>query len=295
MVNKVFAGLVIAFWAAMMTALLRVEVFPQPGTLETFSTERVLRKIFTNPEPVHLDVYYNREHVGFCKIDVQPSTRDNTFGGASPSGQEADGYLVTSELNVALLTFGIPSRLSLDGGSLFSKKLELKRFRFDTTIGDGRMSTDHAGDGHVSVAGDDRSKKVQLKYSFGDLRGERSFDFNQVKAAGFASAFGMPGLANFTLLAGDPAHSLNASSGDGPRWRPSTTTYLDRLEVAGNAQRVYLIFSRINDQMWTKMWVDESGQVLKVVTSLGLEMRNDLALGLDEHLIHARHRFHRWE
>jgi hypothetical protein len=48
---------------------------------------------------------------------------------------------------------------------------------------------------------------------------------------------------------------------------------LDRLEIAGNLQRAYLVYCKIDDQMWTKIWVDESGQILKVLTSMGLEMR----------------------
>ncbi len=80
-----------------------------------------------------------------------------------------------------------------------------------------------------------------------------------------------------------------SSDGDGHA-QPVTTTSLDRLEIAGNLQRVYLVYSKIDDQMWTKIWVDESGQVLKVVTSMGLEMRSDVALGLGEEPNRMGHR-----
>jgi hypothetical protein len=43
------------------------------------------------------------------------------------------------------------------------------------------------------------------------------------------------------------------------------------------------MYSKIDDQTWTKMWVDNSGQVLQIITSLGLEMRTgDVTLGMDE-------------
>lgn len=290
MLNKVFAGLVIAFWAAMMTALLRVEIFPQPTAVETISTQRVLKKIFSNAEPVRLDVLYNKQPIGQCRIDIQPLLVDKP-GQDSPGGQDPVGYEVKSDLKVKLWVFGIPSRLLLVGQSTFNKKLELERFQFVTTIGDGRV-----GDGHVNIIGDDRTKKVQVKFDFGDFSDVRSFDFDQIKGAGFASAFGLPGMANFSFLGGGGLPSSFAvSSGGDNRSRPVTTTYYDRLEIAGNSQGVYLMYSKINDQMWTKMWVDHSGQVLKVVTSLGLEMRNGVAFGTEDQVNRAVHRWRRRE
>ena len=289
--NKVFAGLVIAFWAAMMTALVRVEVFPQPTTIETFSTDRVMRKVFSNPEPLSLDVYYNSSnHIGHCRIEIEPRLNDQPGDESSPT-QKVVGYKVTSDLKVRLTAFGMPSRLKLDGESIFNKKLELERFRFNTAIGEGRGGAGGLGDGRVSVNGDDQTKTVRVAFDFGDFHDERLFDFDQVKGAGFANAFGLPGMANFSFLGGGGLPSgLGASSEGGAHAQPVTTTSLDRLEIAGSLQRVYLVYSRIDDQMWTKIWVDESGQVLKVVTSMGLEMRSDVALGMGEQPTRMSHR-----
>jgi hypothetical protein len=102
-------------------------------------------------------------------------------------------------------------------------------------------------------------------------------------------------MANFSFFgAGGLPSGLGASSDGGAHAQPTTTTSLDRLEIAGNLQRVYLVYSRIDDQMWTKIWVDESGQVLKVVTSMGLEMRSDVALGMGEEPNRIRHRRGGW-
>ena len=285
MLNKLFAGLVIAFWSAMMTALVRVEVFPQPTTVETFSTERVMRKVFSNPEPLSLDVYYNTSnHIGHCTIEIQPEMSDKPDD-ESGSTQKIVGYKVTSDLKVRLSAFGMPSRLMLVGESIFSRKLELEQFRFNTVIGEGRGGAGGLGDGRVNVVGDDHTKTVQVTFDFGDFHDERLFDFDQVKGAGIANAFGLPGMANFSFLGGGGLPSgLGVSSNGGTHAQPTTTTCLDRLEIAGNLQRVYLVYSKIDDQMWTKIWVDESGQVLKVVTSMGLEMRSDVALGVGEEL-----------
>jgi hypothetical protein len=283
MLNKVFAGLVIAFWAAMMTALLRVEFFPKPAADASISTQRVLKKVFSNPEPVRLVVFYKTYRIGKCQIDIQPQPGDKR-GNDLPVGQGPGGYDVRSHLWVRLWVFGIPSKLSLEGTSAFNKKLELENFEIKTTIGDGSDS-----DGHINIKGDDRTKKVQVECDFGESSNRRTFDFDQIKGAGLASAFGLPGMANFSFLGGG---GLPGSEAAEPRSRPVTTTYFDRLEIAGNSQAVYLMYSKIDDRIWTKMWVDDSGQVLKVVTSLGLEMRSDLPYGMDDQVNRAVRRGH---
>jgi hypothetical protein len=294
MLNKVFAGLVIAFWAAMTTALLRVDVFPKPTALESVSADWILKKVFSNPHPVRLGVYYNKNRIGFCKIDIQPNLIDN-LSRERPSGQTSDGHLVTSELTVWLSAFGMPSRLSLKGRSTFDKNRELERFEFWTTLGDSHVSDGFLGDGQLSIVGDDRTKKVQVVFDFNDFHDKRSFDFDQIKGAGFANAFGLPGMASFGFLgASGLSRSFAGSSDDDARPRPVTTTYLDRIEIAGNSERVFLIESKIDDQLWMKMWVDDSGEVQRVVTSLGLEMRSAVFGEADESSRLVR-RGRRWE
>jgi hypothetical protein len=272
-----------------MTALLRLDVFPSPTTLETVSTERVLRKIFSNPEPVRLGVYYNNSRIGVCRIDLQPVDVNDDRPEEMPPGTKADSYKVTSDLKVRLSTFGMPVRLWLRGESSLNSKLELEHFEFKTSIGDGG-----AGDGHISVIGDDHAGKVQVVFDYAGMHDVRSYGFNQVAGAGFAGTFGLPGMASFGVLGGGLPGSAAGSPTDGGRPPPVTTTYVDRLEVAGNSERVYLIYSKIDDQMWTKLWVDDSGQILKLATSLGLEMRSDIALGTDNQMNPSGHKAHWW-
>ncbi|HUJ71810.1 MAG TPA: hypothetical protein VLZ30_06170 [Verrucomicrobiae bacterium] len=288
MLNKVFAGLVIAFWAAMMTALLRVDVFPRPPSLETVSTDRIMRKVFSNPHPVRLTVYYNKYHIGFCQIDIEPSPTSD-FSNERISEQASDGYVVNSKLSVWLSAFGMPSRLLLKGTSTFDRNRELKDFEFVTTIGGGHPGDGFPGDGQIELIGDDRTKKVQVMFDFGDFHDKRSFDFDQIKGAGFANAFGLPGMAGFGLLG--PSRLPGSSEGEAG---PVTTTYIDRIEIAGNPQRVFLIHSKIDDQLWIKMWVDDSGEVLQVVTSLGLEMKS-AAFGMPDDSGRLVRHGHRWE
>jgi hypothetical protein len=186
-----------------------------------------------------------------------------------------------------LSTFATQMRFHLSGKSEFTPKLELGGFDITTTVGDSR----------VDITGNDLTKKVKLVFNYDGIRDERVFDFDQVKGAGFASAFGMPGLGNVGFLGGGMPGSLAASSGNRQAGtRPVTITYFDRLEIAGDSQRVYLIDTKVDDQMWTKMWVDDSGQVLKVTTSLGLEMLSDgLTDGTDYPPRRPMHRAHRME
>jgi hypothetical protein len=285
MLNKVLAGMVVAFWVAMMTALVRVEIFPKPTTFQTFPNESILKKIFANPDPARLDVYYHKVAIGFCSINIQPQLNDRLVKRLQP-GQEPDSYEVTTDLKMNLSMFGAQTRLYLSGKSDFNPKLELDGFDIVTTFGDSR----------VDIKGSDLTKKVKMIFSYDGIHDERTFDFDQIKSAGFASAFGMPGLGNLGFLGG-MSGPLAASSGSGQAAaRPVTVTYFDRLEIAGDSQRVYLIDSKIDDQMWTKIWVDDSGQVLKVTTSLGLEMFSaGLADGTDYQPQRPMHRSHRME
>jgi len=286
MLNRVLAGLIVAFWVAMMAALVRVEIFPKPTALEALPNERVLKKIFANPNPARLNVYYHKIDVGYCDINIQSRLNGRLVEQLQP-GQRPDRYEVYTDLKMNLSMFGTQTQLSLKGKSEFNPKLELDRFDIETVVGDSR----------VDITGNDLTKKVKVVFSYDGIHDERTFDFNQIKGAGFASTFGMPGLGNIGFLGGGMPGSLAASSGGGPAvTRPATITYFDRLEIAGDSQRVYLIDTKLDDQMWTKMWVDDSGQVLKVTTSLGLEMLSDgLTDGADYQPRRPMYRTHRME
>jgi hypothetical protein len=228
----------------------------------------VLKKIFANPEPARLKVYYRGAYVGFCRIEIRPKLTGEPTAGLLPSEQPG-GYDVFSVLHMTLNVFGVPSRLSLKSHSTFTPQLDLAGFRMTTKINDGG----------VSITGDDVTKTVRVVLDLGDIHEEQVLDFSQIQRAGFASAFGAPGLASFSLPGdGGLPSSVVAKSGSGESQpRPSTVTYFDRLEVAGSALRVFLIDSKINDQVWTRIWVSETdGEVLRVSTSLGLEMFSDV-------------------
>jgi hypothetical protein len=266
MAGKVFAAVTVAFWAAMMAALVRVEILPRPLPLEAVPTERVLRKLFANPVPARLKVYYKGAEIGSWRVEISPAAERGPLGdgaGQVPAG----AYEVSSSLWLRLSVFGIPSQLQLRSVSVFNERYEMERIHARTTVGGSR----------VEVAGDVRTRKVRVSFDVGEMRDLREFDFSQMQGAELAGALGMPALANFSFLgAGGVPGAFGAPVAAQVRARPVTTVHLDRFSVAGGWVRAYLVESGLDDSMWARMWVSEMGEVLRVETSLGLTMLSEL-------------------
>jgi hypothetical protein len=263
--SRIFAGLIVAFWVAMMAALVRVEFFPQPLAVDAVPLQRVLAKIFDNPAPADLNVFYQGEDIGSCKVDIAPLGGPESVEAAPATANNAPGYRVRSKMTIKLASFGLASYMRIDSKSVFNPRYEIENFQIETRIGDGR----------VDVRGDEASRKVKMVFTVGGLREQREFDFDQMKDAGLANAFGLPGLSNFGVLgAGGAAGSadgtlINTRAGQGQ----TAKTYLSRLKIGEDTQQVYVIESRFAETMWAKIWVNLSGQVLLVETSLGITMK----------------------
>ena len=263
--NRVFAGFVVVFWTAMMAALVRVEIYPKPTLLDTCPTEQVVKKILSNPNPIRLKIYRGmsiRDHIGYCNIDIHPKLR----GEDSQPGQTPDAYEVSTELRMKLPMWGIAFWF-LRGTSTFNRHLDLETFDVSVQTAKGEGDVFH-------IKGDDATRKVTVKLDFGDFSDERTFDYSEIQGGGLASSLGIPGIPDLGLAKDDVSPRVAANVA-----HPQlvTTSYFDRLEIAGSWQRVYLIDSRIGDQFWTKIWVSEAdGEVLKVSTSLGFAMVSEL-------------------
>ena len=262
--NRVFVGFVVVFWAAMMAALVRVEIFPKPTVLDTCPADLVLKKIFANPTPARLKIYRGKaigDPIGTFNVDIHPKLN----GADLQPGQDPDTYEVSSDLKMRLPIWGVAFWF-LTGKSTFNRQLNLEDF-------DVKMQTKRGGD-TFHIVGSDATKKVKVSLDFGDFHDDRTFDYSEIQSTGFANGLGIPGLPD---LAFPKDEAELTRSGNGARPHLVTTAYFDRLEIAGSRQRVYLINSKMGDQIWTKIWVSESdGEVLKVSTSLGFEMVSEL-------------------
>jgi hypothetical protein len=246
MTSKIFAGFIVAFWVAMMAALVRVEIFPRQISVDTVPRERVIDSIFANPEPQQLNVFYQNKRIGFCRVEIPPEER-------------LDGnYKVYAELKLDRKAIGARSQMWLRGNSTFDAHHELKNFDFVNEIAGTK----------IHVSGDDLSQKVNLVFEFGEVRETHQFDFNDVRGAGFANAFGLAGLANFGFLGGGMALTPG---------RMNTTTRIchDLLPIGDIRLPTYLIDSRLDENLWAKLWISEVGEVMKVETSMGLTMKRE--------------------
>jgi len=259
MVGKLLATGIVGFWLVMTTALIRLEFFPQPRGAIQVPAELVLRKIFHCDEPTaRLNVYYQGQTVGFCKIEFSHSAMMN-FGNEPFAVFSADhpaAYRMQSELTLMMTGPGASSRLRLVGDSFFNSQYEMDSFALKTTFGEGRLD----------ARGDAASNRVQLDYAFGNLRDQRQFDFKQMQGAGLAGAMGLPGLAGFGGLGGAAAGSGTAK----------TQIYLTDLREGDLKLRSYLIDSRLDEAVWAKLWVSERGEILKVETSVGVMLLSDV-------------------
>jgi hypothetical protein len=269
MASKVLSGCIVAFWLVMMGALVRVELLPKPPAFDTVPMERVLHKIFANPEPARLYIYHQKARIGFCRIAISPLA---SLGArpTDPVGQQPGAYRVQGSFTAML-----PWRLKLIGDGLCDPQYEIQKFNVKTSLGEIRLD----------IRGDNQTRKVDLVYDDGDTRQVRQFGFNEVGGEDLASALGIPSPAYPALfgIAGLPTASGEPNAAVRTRSQLTTTAYHGHLPIGELTQRAYLIESKLNEGMWARIWIDESGQVLLVETSMGLTMRSVSIDDLDNH------------
>ncbi len=252
MMGRIFVGVVVSFWLATMAALVRLEYFPSPGPLEAVPTEHVLRKLLANPEPANLTIYYESVKIGNCSISVSP---DHTGLAGAPS---KSGYRVATELKLRASVFGMPTRIRLEGLSLFSEQYEMTQFSLNTRVGDGR----------INMSGDRASGKVKMTLDLGDGEETREFSFAQIGNGGLANVLGLPQLANLGLASG--LGGAGNATASGRTVEPKTR--FEMFPVGGGSVQAYLVDYRLDERMWAKIWVSRAGEVLQVDTSFGLKM-----------------------
>ena len=250
----------------MMGALVRMEFYPQQRGMGDVPPQVVLRKVFNHEEDTRLDVSYQDESIGFCKVEIAPIAREADAGASGRSDKPYPAYRVHSDLNLTLSLMGTPSRLRLVGDSIFNNEYEIESFHLKTDIGEGR----------IDVRGDSISNTVTVDFEIGDMRDHRVFDFAQVRGAGLASAMGLPGLANFSFFGGGGMPTAFNQSNPNASAGSATTIILTDLRVGDLTLRTYQVESRMDQNMWARLWVSERGEVLKVETSFGLTMLADV-------------------
>jgi len=267
MASKVFAGLVVAFWLTMMVALVRFEFYPKAEPLGNVSTERLLRKVFATREPARMNVYYQKEQIGSCRVEIAPlSARDarpsDTFEGVPQA------FLVQTDLDMKLVFFGTPSRFHLVSYTRLTPHYEVYDFKVGTSIGGSR----------VEVYGDEQSKKINVTVDTGETFDTQQFDFDTVRGNGLGGLLALPGLANLGFPG--PA-AFFGGSGTGLSAPPTIGVVEVRFSYGDISQRAYRLDIRSADTMWARIWIADSGEILYAETSMGVTMISDLLDGTE--------------
>ena len=265
--NKLTAVGVVGFWLVMMTLLVRPGFLGESAGVNV-PPEVVLRKVFSQPAPAQLRVFSDGREIGYCKVDIDPvyEDADDTTDNGS---RQPSAYRVQSELTLSLAIFGPRNRVRLIGNSLFNDRFDLEAFRVNALLGEG----------HVNVRGDTASQKVKIDFFLGEFTDHREMDFAQLGGAGLASAFGLPGLANFSFLgAGGIPTAFQGGPGAPNAGKALTTVRMSHIDIAGQMNEVYLVASRLDETMWTKIWVSRRGEVLKVDTSFRIQMKSEVLM-----------------
>jgi hypothetical protein len=259
--KRIFTVGVVAFWAVMMAALVRVEFFPRESRLIPVSTAQILERVFQNRTVTHLDVIYQNSKIGSVNnLEFTPLLSE--VAGAKPTG-----YEVTGDVWLNLVIFGAPSRLRLRPVKLhFDSQYELTDFHVRTGFGES----------HAEINGDNTTKQLTVSYDFGEGRQSRQVGYAELgngsalAALGVPGLQGMPGLGAMGLLGGgSPAAAVQSLTS-----KIQNRAYYDYLTIGDMPQRMFLVHTQLDNGLgiWVKTWIDEQGNILRLESSLGLTL-----------------------
>ena len=171
--SKLWGLGVFAFWAVMMTALVRIEYASRVAPWDEVPVPQVFRRILTNTDPQWLNVYHQDKLAGFLRLDVtnQPPL-----------------YRVEGELSLRFDLGDTPTRLRVTGKGLVTRRLELGEFEVQG-LAAGTQFTAH------NVPG---TRKLAITYDMG--AGPQKLEFDPQAGAALAATLGLP--ATMTPTAG---------------------------------------------------------------------------------------------
>lgn len=251
MLGRIAATMVVGFWVVMMTALVRTEYLGERGGPEV-PAKLVLKKIFSQESPARLNVFYQNELIGFCKVEVSPVAADGPQPAVLPAA-----YRVDSSLVLTLDRFGFGSPLRAEGETYFNAQYGVTAYQLSVKVDDLRLV----------LAGDTATRKVSMDLTAPGTRDRREFDLGQLSGAGLAGVLGLPGLGML-----NPGVLTNATAATG---RNSATVRMGRLPIGSDHEDAYLVAARLNESLWARIWISKQGEVLKVDTPFQVTLLAD--------------------
>lgn len=252
MAGRIFAGVVVVFWLAMMVALVRWEMLPHPVPLDGIAPERIVQRIFRRTEPSRLTLLYVQgtvtNWVGACQLDINPFPPPDAKSGDSGA---PEGYRLTGDLKMDLVMLGFPSRLRVVGEAQFDARYEVERFHVKADMADGR----------IELRCDDR-QHVLATFDFGEFRDRRQFDLRDLQTANLGG-LGLPGLTPLARNSGVRASQQRLIAAR------------DQLRLAHGWLRCFLLEYKLDERTRLRAWISELGEILRVDTPWGLLILDD--------------------
>jgi hypothetical protein len=163
--------------------------------------------------------------------------------------------------------FGKPVRLQSATDSDFDQKYQMTRFHSHTV----------SGDSQVEMQGDLASKEIEFVLHLGDGYQEKhKLPFAALEKMGPSGAMGLFGMGGLQLP--DTSKEKSASSlapvlGQGKNG-PTTSVQEAMLQVGKQKLTAFMVHTKYDESLWSKVYVSPMGEVLKVETSFGVIMRN---------------------
>jgi len=252
MFGRVLTVGIVAFWLVMMTLLIRSEFLDNSPLAYSIPVDTVMQKIFEGEEPSDLVIDYQGNRVGRCTLQVVKL------------GAQKPGYLVTSELRLDFEVFGKGVSLQSRTDSEFDTAHQMTKFFSRTTTGDTKLE----------ASGDMESKEIQLTLNLGDVKETHKLPFSMLENMGPSGAMGLFGMGGLQLPQ-DATTSKPALGALNPGTRGAVTTVEEKhLTIGRIRERTWMVHTKYDDSLWSKVYVNRVGEILKVETSFGVTMLN---------------------
>ncbi len=230
------------FWIVMMSILYKREFLSLDASRINQPVEMVARKILEYPEMTELTIYQGQNIIGYVRMNPKLQAGSNSH----PDSRYH--CLFSTELKLPLLNreFSLNTSFRMD----FDRHTRLLSFE-----GHGKSS-----DLHFQASGTSLDNRIKIKYGYQGLPADQSLSLP------FAFDTGLPDSG--TNLS--PEYQQIAQD-----YRKKTTieAYSIKTIVGDEKVMAYVIESKMDGSNLLKIWVTRFGQVYKIETPYGIEVR----------------------
>lgn len=255
MLGRVLSVGIVAFWLVMMSLLIRSELLGTKPLTYDVPIETVMQKMFESGASSDLLIQHQGSEVGTCSLQI-----------VKERGTPTASYRVHTDLNLNLQVWGRSLRLSSSTDSFFDHRYRLTRFMSHTATGDSK----------IEASGDVASKEIQLSFNVGGVQEKHKLPFSLLENMGPSGAMGLFGMGGLQLPPeGSGAFAKSALNALAPNNRgPVTTVQETHLMFGKEPVSTWMVHTQYDESLWSKVYVERSGEIQRVETSFGVTMVN---------------------